>query len=333
MNQVIELSKKDRAHYEAFHNEAVSPDLHQSWEWGTFQQKVPGRGPVWRFAALDTEDKWVSTVQVIKYALPFGLCWLSVVRGPLYQEDLALEDLHAAIQSLGKKEKAVFIRYEWPRDVSPTLKKEWKRAHAYYQPRWTLLVDLKDSEEETLAQMKPKGRYNIKVARKKGVTVRETSNPKDVAAFYQVLKKTGGRDGFSIHSESYYQDFIMAGSKGEWASLFVSEYEGQVIGGILATFFGDTATYYYGASDHAHRKVMAPYLTQWTVMQTAKERGYKTYDFLGIAPPNEPKHPWVGITQFKCKFGGQQFKYGVPQEWVLKPFWYFLIKLRKRLRR
>jgi len=91
----------------------------------------------------------------------------------------------------------------------------------------------------------------------------------------------------------------------------------------------DWGIYYYGASDNHYRKVMAPYLLQWEAIKESKKRGCKYYDFLGIAPEGAVNHPWAGVTQFKGKFGGEVVDYPKAKDLVLKPFWYFLYKLRK----
>ena len=303
--------------------------LIQSKEWGSFQQNAPGRDAHY----LATRG---GHLLVVSQALPFNLCWLSIARGPVFDEGVdqgkVWGDLWEKIRALAKKERVVFVRFEGSEDFDVE-GKGWRKAHAHYQPEWTLRVNLEGAEEDILAQMKQKGRYNIKVARKKGVTVRATHDDSDVTAFYNILKGTGGRDGFSIHPESYYQTMIKMGHESGWGSLFVAEHEGQIIGGLIATFYGNVATYYYGASDHSKRSLMAPYLTQWTAIQEAKNRGCTWYDFLGVAPPDSPKHPWAGITQFKERFGGERVQYPHAKEFVFKPGWYALVRLRKWLRR
>jgi len=269
---------------------------------------------------------------VVRHVLPFGLCWLGIERGPILEKKEAWKNLFEQIKKLALKEKAVFVRVEPPSGENGDLfgGKGWRKAHAHYQPEWTLRVNLEGTEDEILAQMKPKGRYNIKVAQKNNVTVRASSAPADVTAFYKILKQTGGRDGFHIHNEDYYQKFIAAATKNNWGTLYLAEYEGEVVGGVIATFYGDTGMYYYGASAYEHRSLMAPYLIQWTAMKEAKKQGLKWYDFLGIAPPDDPKHPWVGITQFKKKFGGEIVGYEKAREYVFRPLWYLLMRLKKK---
>ena len=144
---------------------------------------------------------------------------------------------------------------------------------------------------------------------------------------YNILLQTGNRDGFGIHSKSYYQKMLEA--LGDKAQLLVAKYGGKVIAGGIFVYLEEWGIYYYGASDHSYRKSMAPYLIQWHAIQEAKKRGCKFYDFLGIAPENTPNHPWAGVTDFKKKFGGQVVSYPQAKDMIIRPFWYWVYKMRK----
>ncbi|MFC1810808.1 lipid II:glycine glycyltransferase FemX [Patescibacteria group bacterium] len=259
-------------------------------------------------------------VFVQKMPLPLGKCWLYCNRGKLVD-----------LQDLAREQKAVFVRFEFPylKGEASDIPKNLKNAHAHYQPETTLVINLEKSEDEILAQMKQKGRYNIKLAEKKGVKIRESD---DVTEFHKILKQTTQRDKFSGHNKEFYQKMIDILEPHDGAKLYVAEYEGEVIAGIIVTFYKNTATYYYGASSNQHRNVMAPYLLQWHAIREAKKRGCKYYDFLGIAPPEAKNHPWKGVTEFKLKFGGEVVEYEKSKEIVFQPFWYFVIRLIKKLR-
>jgi len=122
----------------------------------------------------------------------------------------------------------------------------------------------------------------------------------------------------------------------ERCKLYLAEFEGEIIAGIIVTFFGDMAIYYFGASGNAHRNVMAPYLLQWVAMRFAKARGIKWYDFLGIAPLDEngevdEKHAWAGVTEFKRKFGGVTVNYLPARELVYDWPMFLALRLKKWL--
>jgi len=167
-------------------------------------------------------------------------------------------------------------------------------------PTNTLMIDLEMDEDEILAQMKQKGRYNIKLARKKGVVVEAESN---VENFWKLMCETSKRDGFRSNKKHVYADLLK--SFGDNAVLYTAKDEtGDVLASAIFSMTDDMALYNYGASTNRKRGLMAPYLLQWTGMQWAKNKGAKVYDFLGISPENSPNHSLNGVASFKLKFGG-----------------------------
>lgn len=335
--KVIEISEKQEKAYEDFVRNHPLGSIHQTSAWGEFQSQLPGRNKHWRLAVEDENGKIIATALIIRQALPLKKCWLYCPRGPLadYQHPEALKLLLQKIRDMAKHERAVFFRMDPP--LLAEEKIDWKhlgaqKAHAHYQPENTLILDLDRDEEELLKQMKPKGRYNIKVAQKNGVIVRKSSNsPEDIDAFYRLLQQTTSRDEFSGHQKKFYSDMLK--TLGEKALLYLAEYQEKIIAGIIVTHHNDTAIYYFGASGNEYRNVMAPYLLQWQAIKDAQKSRMKYYDFLGIAPENCPRHPWAGVTDFKLKFGGRRVDYQPAQEIPYQPFWYLAIKLLKKLRR
>lgn len=300
--------------------------------WNQYNFRSLWQHPVWAaFQRAAGREVFTAIVDgasalLIKRPLPFGLSWLELPRGPLFESQKALEEIMKKIEEVANKEKAVFVRMSSYDEL--TLKD--KRIHETpfdHHPTTSLVVDLEASEEDILSQMKPKGRYNIKVAQKHDVRV-EPSN--DVEAFHHLLKKTGGRDGFGIHEIEYYKNMLQA--MGQHAELLLAHYEDRVIAGGIFVYLDEWGIYYYGASDHNYRTMMAPYLIQWEAMLKAKNQGCKHFDFLGIAPENVPNHPWTGVTEFKKKFGGRVVDYPTAKDLVLKPIWYIIYQMRKKMR-
>ncbi len=263
---------------------------------------------------------------VIKRVMPFGLNWLEVPRGPLFENEEGLKGILEELKKLGAKEQSVFIRmscYDPQLGSMPGLKIRNYDNH----PSTSLILDLGGTEEEILEQMKPKGRYNIKVAQKHNLRV---APAEDVDIFYNILCMTGERDGFKLHSKDFY--LTMLKSLGENAQLLAVYYEERPVAAGIFLTLDEWGIYYYGASDHHYRNLMAPYLLQWEAIREAKRRGCKFYDFLGIAPQNSFRHRWAGVTEFKLKFGGRIVEYPQARELVLRPWWYFFYQVYKRLR-
>jgi len=238
-----------------------------------------------------------------------------------------MDTLLEALKPLAKKENAIFLRIDPP--ITKQIKfKGFRETHSGFQPEDTLIIDLTKSEEEILKQMKQKGRYNIRLAEKKGVKIAES---KDIDSFYSLLEQTTTRDSFHGHDKHFYQQ--MLDKLPQNAILYLATYENKPIAGIIITHFKDTAIYYFGASGNEYRNVMAPYLLQWHAMKEAKKKNLKYYDLLGIAPENTKDHPWGGVTNFKKKFGGEHVTYVPPKEYSFKPFIHLLYRLYKKIKK
>lgn len=277
--------------------------------------------------------KIVAAAQIFERRWPAGKWW-HVPRGPVFGSLSAASqgEFLAEIERLARDSAAVFVRFDWPELAEIPADLPLQPAHQTNFPGTTLLLDLAKSEAELLAEMKPKGRYNIRVAEKRGVTVRESTDPAEADIFADLLAKTTARDGFTGHGREYYRAFLAALAPAGRASLFVAELAGRPIAASIVTWAGPRATYYYGASDHEHRAAMAPYLVQWTAILAARSRGFQEYDFLGIAPAEAKNHPLAGVTDFKLKFGGRILNYPASSELVLNPAKYWPVVWLKRLR-
>lgn len=339
--KVIEIQTKSAQLLPKFVEQHPLGTIHQLPQWGEFQSANAKRDQNWMLALEDEQNNLLATSLIIRQKLPFNKCWLYAPRGPLVNfENLEqTEAFFNAVKELAKKENAVFFRFDpgyedaeisQNQQITKILKSLGShKAHAHYQPECTLMVDLAPTPEDILKQMKPKGRYNIKIAQKHKVEIEICDDPeKSIDDFYQLFSQTTERDGFSGHPKSYYLNMLkILGQKR--AKLYLAKYQGKALAACIVTYFKDTATYYFGASSSEHRNTMAPYLLHYKAMIDAKDLGYKWYDFFGIAPENQPNHPWAKVTDFKKKFGGKIINYFPAQEIVYKKHWYTIIKIAK----
>lgn len=177
---------------------------------------------------------------------------------------------------------------------------------AYMEPRDTLCIDLRPSEEDILAQMKPKGRYNVRVARKHGVAITEDPSERGLADFLTLYEEMTERQGIAAKPEDYFRDLVAILAHRDAGSVFLAELEGERIAAAIVVWFGRRATYFFGASTNRHRHVMAPYLLHFEIMRRARGLGCEWYDLWGVAPPGATEHPWAGISAFKRKLGGRE---------------------------
>jgi lipid II:glycine glycyltransferase (peptidoglycan interpeptide bridge formation enzyme) len=195
------------------------------------------------------------------------------------------------------------------------------------QPRRTILVDLEGGEDEILARMKPKWRYNIRLSARKGVVV-EAAGAGGLAAFYDLMQVTGERDGFGVHSRAYYERALALFAPLGRAQLFLASYEGEPLGGLMAFAFNGSAYYMYGASANAHRECMPNHGLQWRAMQWAREQGCRQYDFWGITDVEGDlaSAALSGVERFKGGFGGRVVRYVGAYDHVYRPLPYRLLQ-------
>ncbi len=299
----------------------------QSWEWGDFQERV-GK-PVRRLQVRDGDDV-IAQVQGFRHDLGFGLHYIYMPR---------VHGMHREILDELKKEGFSFARVEPVDHISDI---EYQVAPAKNrQPQVTLVLDVSKTDDELLAGMHSKTRYNIRLAGRKGIEIKEDKN---IDWFWAINEETSERDAFKTHDKEYYAEML----KLDMVHQFTAFFEDKPIASTICTAFGDTFTYVHGASSNQHRNVMAPYLLQWKGIKKAKLLGRTRYDFWGIAPQVEEQqgvmttshhqltweatHPWTGITRFKAGFGGSIEIYPAAVEIPLKTFHYWLFSLAKKIR-
>ena len=210
-----------------------------------------------------------------------------------------------------------------------------KKNKVDIQPPDTTLVDLTDSEDDILARMHSKWRYNIRLSERKGVTIhRYLGNDKDIDdkidKFYELTKETNARDGNSSHGKAYYADLIKSSSKElsegkdvPVISLYIAEHEGDEIASIMTLFSKTEAIYLYGASSNNKRNLMPNHLLQWQAMKDAKAYGSTYYDMYGMPPEGKDEHhPMHGLYMFKANFGGHNThrigSWDVPLKFIYK---------------
>ena len=324
-----------------FIRDAGQPTLYQSKEWASFLSWLLGANRSFIFLLYRGKDLLLASY-AFSYPLHGRLSWLYFPRGPVVAEGEDLvETMTLLFQMIPSQFKKQFV---WMR-FDPLLPEIHttaliKKSHAAFHPRSTLILDLTLSEEELLKQMKQKGRYNVRLAEKRDVTINiytgtqltKTHEIDPVQEFYTLTVETTMRDGFSGHSLEYYRRLIA--TLGDKALVVLATYENTTIAAGIFTFHQGVCTYYYGASSNNHRQVMAPYLLQWKTIQYAKQQGMHTYDFLGINDDGKQSTGAAldGVTDFKLKFGGTVVSYAGTFEIVVRPVWYFMVRFAKFLR-
>lgn len=245
-----------------------------------------------------------------------GYCYYYIPEGPAlpaYPEVGAqvFRYLMNYIEQMRQREAAkvshLCIEPRWT--VLPDYVTGFQKAKEWMEPRRTRCIDLTPSEDTLLAQMKPKGRYNIGLAQRHGVQVIEDVSPQGRADFLRLYHETVTRQNLKPKSQAYFDALLTMLTELQHGSLFFAEYVGVRLATALIVCFGGRVTYFFGGSTEQHRQVMAPYLLHYEIMRWAKARGYESYDLYGIAPPDRPDHRWAGFSSFKRKLGGEDFHF------------------------
>ncbi|MBP7056941.1 peptidoglycan bridge formation glycyltransferase FemA/FemB family protein [Candidatus Gracilibacteria bacterium] len=302
--------------------------IFQSDAWLRFQQALPGReaGTI----SSGSESLYWAIIPTL-----LGKRYLYINHGLGTQ---SLTHYWPQLVALAKAKKCIYIKLEplWPENdprEAELVTLRCKPSTFAIQPQTTLLLDLTLSTEDLLKQMKPKGRYNIKIAAKNNITYHsfDADHPElttALSAFYKLLHTTATRDHFGIHTVEYYHQFLAKLSP--QSKLYLAYHQDQVIAGMIVTLYQTESIYYYGASSSEHRELMATYGLQWQVIQEMKAAGATTYDFLGIAPSDaSSQHPLAGVTEFKKKFGGTVQTWTGTYHYILSPLFYSLIHAPK----
>jgi peptidoglycan pentaglycine glycine transferase (the first glycine) len=350
-----------------------TPHFLQTHEWGQVKAKYGWTPlyAIWtsdgKFTVLKENDPWPLTTdhcaaaalilkrQILRNGFAARLSILYSPKGPLL--DWTSEPLRNRVlgdlQVFAKNQGAIFLKMDPDivlgtgipggeqdaRDaggqavVSELKERGWAYSSDQIQFRNTILVDLMSSEEEMLARMKQKTRYNIRLAEKKGVSLR-IGTMDDLPMLYKMYAETSVRDGFVIRDEKYYQTvwqlFVsnqqssIKNQKSEiaFAEPLIAEVDNQPVAAIFVFYFAGRAWYVYGMSRNAHREKMPTYLLQWEAMKRAKAYGCTAYDLWGAPEDFDESDSMWGVYRFKEGLGGQVVRTLGAWDFAPSPLWY-----------
>jgi len=319
---------------------------------------------------------WVEGVLVLEKPLPFSLSFLYIPEVDFYK--INFSKFLVKINEISVKSQSIFTRFDFINQKNSffgekiiKILKNLKLVKSFeeIQPEYRQIIDISKSEEKILAQMKPKGRYNIKIAQKSGLDIVAVGASHPVIAngseaiyhdglprpltnsglamtegideFYEIFRETAKRDGFEIRPKQYFIDLMEILNRDGLAQVLTIKYNGIAVASGIITFYGDMASYLYGASLSSYRNTMAPYLMHWEAIKLAKAKGCKFYDLLAVSPfsPNSQlqtsnsSHKYEGITRFKEQFGGAKYMTVGSWDVIQKPCWYWLFKMVEIVRR
>lgn len=306
----------------------------QSWAWGEFRKamgidvvRLMAKGLV--LSERKRVDGWLLTFHTVPMT-PLTIGYFP--KGPIPTAAMLAE-----LATLARQKNAIFIQIE--PNVLNSLKfkvlslKYLHPSHHPLFPTYTFVVDLTKSEEDLLRDMHPKTRYNLKIAQKHGVVIKEDYSREAFATYLQLSRETTQRQRFYAHNETYHQRMWEILHPAGLAKLFTATYQGEVLAAWIIFSWKDTIYYPYGASSREHRDVMAPTLLLWEIARWGKRHGYQSFDLWGALGPNpDLRDPWFGFHRFKQGFGPQLVEFIGSYDLVLNPFAYRLYQIADTVR-
>jgi lipid II:glycine glycyltransferase (peptidoglycan interpeptide bridge formation enzyme) len=295
----------------------------QSWEWGQFKSRWG-----WTPRAFLNEECTAAALVLRRALSPLRLNILYVPKGPAldYANSALLDGVLNDLIASARRDRAIFIKIDpdlKQADCSLLLDRGWRYSAEQIQFRNTMLIDLTRSEDDLLAAMKPKTRYNVRLAQKKGVTVR-AGERRDLDLLYQLYAETAQRDGFIIRPVDYYRDawgsFVQAGL----AQPLIAFVGQEAVAGLILFHFSDRAWYMYGMSSNQHREKMPNHLLQWEAMRWAKAQGCVVYDLWGAPDELKESDSMWGVYKFKEGLGAEFAPHAGAHDFVISHLGYWL---------
>ena len=255
---------------------------------------------------------------------------LAVAGGPIFDwtnqeiKNLIFSDMKLQ----AKKLKCTFVR------VRPQLENNsanaqifqqlgFRKAPMYLSVEFAGVLNLENSEEEILKNMRQRLRRALRKAEKNRITIEKTSDPQAIHDFYQIELQTAKRHDFYAFSEDFLTKQFAAFAKNDEAILYIAKLNGEILAENFMIFYGNEASYHYGVSSELGTKYSGAPLLHMEAMRDARKRGIKRYNFWGIVDENDTKHRFYGVSVFKRGFGVEELKYLEARDLVLDKISYY----------
>jgi len=312
----------------------------QTWEWGDFQESQGHK--VYRLGVFD-QQKMLSAYTLSFHRVPHTNYSIgTILRGPEITADMIKN-----VKKIAENENALFVKIE-----PDVIDKVYDNRNELIKNESTVLnfpslvispkvafyphsfiIDLQKGEDDLLAQMSSKTRYNIKVANRHGVTISHSRSDADFETYLKLIFDTTKRQGFYLHTKDYHRQQWAILKKTDIPEIFFATYQGQVLASFMTFKLKDRLFYPYGASLDLHREVMAPTLLMWEVIKYGRSLGLNTFDMWGsLGPDAREGENGFGFHRFKQGYGGNLVQFVGTYDLVINPHLYKLYNLVDKIR-
>lgn len=296
------LHPEDRDLWDRFGQALPTAAFMQSWAWSDFKELEGYQ--VFRYGIFD-RHQLVGGCLFYFYPHSGKANLLISPGGPILTADyldIGMKLLIQQAEILGKELGAIAWRIEPQWQHKPDCLSAFVKAPVELSPSETLLIDLQPSEAQILQSMKQKGRYNLRLSWRAGVTVEFTTDSQAIPKFYELFWETVKHQEFFGEPYGFFINLCQTLFAAKMAEIGFARWQGKLLATMILVYWGDRAIYLYGGRSFAYPQVRAPSALHWGAIQRAKQRGCKIYDFYGFT--RDPDHNYAKFSQFKSQFGG-----------------------------
>ncbi len=282
----------------------------QSWNWGVFHQNLGKR--IFRIGLYEN-DRLSAIALCIKEVAKRGT-YLTIAGGPIPFSEPYVGMLMRDIKKIAEGEGCDFIRLR-PQELDSEVSRQTartlglRRSPLYLTADLTLQLDVQQPEEELLRQMRKTTRYEIRKAEREGIEVKISKDSEDIQRFYENEIALAKKQRFVPFSYDFLHEQFKAFIKDDQAALFHAYKDGELLASSFIIFYNSEAVYHYGVSTPANIEWPGAYACQWATIREAKKRGFRYYNFWGVAPNSEANHRFAHLSIFKRGFGGKEVQY------------------------
>ena len=309
------------------YNSVVKHPL-QTWVWGQARQNTGIK--ILRLGEFQGE-KLKKVYLITFHQIPFT----NFNIGYIPRSDLPTKELLEFLKKIAKEYKLIFVKFEPYIEKSKTKNLNFSNLKRSPHPlftNWTIISDISQDKEKLFANLKSKTRYNINLAQKKGVYVKEVSNEKGYKIFEDLYFKTINRQKYKGHNRFYHRK-IWEAVKNKMSHILIAYYDNIPLAAYHLFIFKNRGYYVYGGSSDKYRNFMASNLLMWESLLFAKKNGCNTFDMWGSLPKDYSiNHPYAGFTRFKEGYGGKFIEMMGSYDFIINSPIYFLYNLAYKLR-
>jgi len=304
-------------------NSGYSSSFFHAWSWGEVEKAL---GKKVNRLGFYENGELVAIAQLVEVNAKRGK-FLHIRNGPVmdWEDKELVSKLVKELKKIGKDRKVDFIRISPQVKYSQSTEKYFRRLGFVknqmhdVDAEITWVLDLTQSLEEILANMRKNTRYSIRKAEKDGVRIIKSKNIEDLPKFFEVYEDTVKRQKWHAYNYDYLKKEFEEFSKEGQIKIYLAEYQGKIIAAALFIYYNKEVVYHHSGSLTEYRNIPASYLIQWESIKDSKESGYRKYNFFGISREDNPKHPWYGLSFFKKGFGGSEQRWTHAQDLPLRP--------------